>query len=102
MPPINHRPRRRSPDDAIGGPNNQLRVDLYRRLIPQIQQQDQASGAQGYVIHWNDPDAQWNKEDDIRSFWNAVGSTSPTGPPFSSKVSWASAYSGASVPWVMK
>lgn len=69
----NHRYRKRSPDDAIGGPNNQLRVDLYRRLIPQIAEQDQKSGAQGYVTHWNDPDAAWNKADDIRSAWNAIG-----------------------------
>jgi hypothetical protein len=69
----NHRFRKRSPDDAIGGPNNKLRVDLYRRLIPQIAEQDQKSGAQGYVTHWNDPDAQWNKGDDIRSVWNALG-----------------------------
>lgn len=69
----NSRERRRSPDDRRGGANNQLRVDLYRQLIPQIQTQDQKSGAQGYVIHWNDPDAQWNKADDIRSAWNAVG-----------------------------
>jgi len=69
----NHRYRRRSPDDAIGGPNNKLRVDLYRRLIPQIAEQDQKSGAQGYVLHWNDPDAQWNKGNDIRAVWNAVG-----------------------------
>ena len=69
----NSRERKRSPDDRVGGANNQLRVDLYRRLIPQIREQDQRSGAQGYVIHWNDPDAQWNKANDIRSAWNAVG-----------------------------
>ena len=70
-----HHERRRSPDDRIGGPNNQLRVDLYRRLRPQLQQQDQRSGAQGYIAHWNDPDAQWNKPDDAATFWNAVGLT---------------------------
>jgi hypothetical protein len=48
-------------------------VDLYRRLIPQIAEQDQKSGAQGYVLHWNDPDAVWNKVDDIRAVWNAIG-----------------------------
>jgi len=69
----NSRERQRSPDDRIGGANNKLRVDLYRRLIPQIREQDQRSGAQGYVLHWNDPDAQWNKLDDIRTAWNAVG-----------------------------
>jgi len=69
----NSRPRGRSPDDRIGGANNKLRVDLYRRLLGQIQSQDQHSGAQGYVFHWNDPEAQWNKIDDIRVAWNAVG-----------------------------
>jgi hypothetical protein len=48
-------------------------VDLYRRLIPQLQDQDQRSGMQGYNLHWNDPDAQWNKLNDIRAVWNSVG-----------------------------
>lgn len=69
----NSRQRSRSPDDRIGGPHNKLRVDLYRRLRPTVVDQDQKSGAQGYVVHWNDPDAQWNKGNDIRSLWNAVG-----------------------------
>jgi len=71
----NSRERRRSPDDRIGGPNNGLRVDLYRRLIPQIVEQDQKSGAQGFVLHWNDPDAQWNNPSDVNSVWNAIGLT---------------------------
>jgi hypothetical protein len=57
----------------MGGANNKLRVDLYRRLIPQVQEQDQSSGMQGYNLHWNDPDAQWNKTADIRSVWNSIG-----------------------------
>lgn len=69
----NSRERRRSPDPRRGGPNNQLRVDMYRYLIPQIQQQDQQSGAQGYALHWDDPDAQWDKAGDIRNVWDAIG-----------------------------
>jgi hypothetical protein len=69
----NSRERGRSPDDRVGGPNNKLRVDLYRRLIPQLQAQDQHSGMQGYNLHWNDPDAQWNKLNDIRAQWNSIG-----------------------------
>jgi hypothetical protein len=69
----NSRERQRSPDDRMGGANNKLRVDLYRRLIPQLQDQDQRSGMQGYNLHWNDPDAAWNKADDIRAVWNSVG-----------------------------
>lgn len=69
----NSRERRRSPDDRRGGANNQLRVDMYRHLIPQIQQQDQQSGAQGFAMHWDDPDAQWDKLDDIRNRWDAIG-----------------------------
>jgi hypothetical protein len=69
----NSHERARSPDDRIGGANNKLRVDLYRRLRPQIQTQDQQSGMQGYNLHWNDPDAQWNKLNDIRAVWNSIG-----------------------------
>lgn len=69
----NNRERRRSPDPRRGGANNQLRVDMYRYLYPQIQQQDQQSGAQGFAMHWDDPDAQWDKVDDIRNVWDAVG-----------------------------
>lgn len=69
----NSRERQRSPDDRMGGANNKLRVDLYRRLLPQIQQQDQQAGMQGYNLHWNDPDAAWNKTNDIRSVWNSIG-----------------------------
>lgn len=69
----NHRERRKSPDPRSGGAQNDLRIDLYRRLLPQIQTQDQRSGAQGSALHWNDPDSQWNKADDTNSLWNAVG-----------------------------
>jgi len=68
----NHRERRKSPDPRIAGAQNDLRVDLYRRLLPQIQVQDQRSGAQGPVLHWNDSDAQWNKADSP-NLWNQVG-----------------------------
>lgn len=54
------------------GPGNNLRVDLYRMLIPQLQDEDQASSHIGSVLHWNDPDAAWNSGD-LNSVWNAIG-----------------------------
>ena len=54
------------------GPGNNLRVDLYRALIPQIQEEDQASQHVGQALHWNDPDAAWNGGR-IIDVWNAIG-----------------------------
>lgn len=58
-------------------PSNKLRVDLYKRLYPEIINQDQISGALGPVIHWNDPDATWlplgENASDLNLVWNAIG-----------------------------
>jgi len=54
------------------GFGNDLRIDLYRLLIPEFIEQDQASGHQGLSLHWNDPDAAWNGGG-INDVWNAVG-----------------------------
>jgi len=69
----NHRERRRSPDDRIARPNNQLRVDLYSRLLTQHILQDQQSTAQGFIAHWDDPDAAWDQPNDPSAFWDAIG-----------------------------
>lgn len=61
-------------------PSNKLRVDLYRVLLPEIQRQDRLSGAQGPVLHWNDPDAEWDfltlhprAPDALNAVWNKIG-----------------------------
>lgn len=54
------------------GPGNDLRVDLYRALYPEIQEQDQASDHIGNAMHWNDPNAVWNG-DGVLNVWNAIG-----------------------------
>ncbi len=58
-------------------PFNRLRVDLYRRLLPRIQREDQTSGARGYVIHWDDPDAQWDEavgpQAAVQNVWDEIG-----------------------------
>jgi hypothetical protein len=57
-------------------PKNKNRTDLYRRLIPKIVEMDQASGAQGYIAHWDDPDATWDTaglEDVLQHSWDAIG-----------------------------
>ncbi len=55
-------------------PRNQNRLDLYRRLLSKIQEQDQASGAQGYILHWDDPDAEYDEaEIDPTQMWDAIG-----------------------------
>lgn len=54
------------------GPGNNLRVDLYRALYPEIQEQDQAADHIGPALHWNDPDAVWNG-DGVTDVWNAIG-----------------------------
>jgi phage tail-like protein len=53
---------------------NKLRVDLYRRLLPRIQEQDQRSGAMGFTVHWDDPDPFWDSGDPLR-VWDAIGAT---------------------------
>ena len=53
---------------------NRLRVDLYRRLLPKIQEKDQASGTIGFTVHWDDPDPFWNSGDP-KVVWNALGVT---------------------------
>lgn len=52
-------------------PNNNLSIDLYRRLLPLIQTQDQKSGAQGYIEHWDDT-FEWDSGD-IKQVWDAFG-----------------------------
>jgi len=54
------------------GPGNSLRVDLYRALLPEIQEQDQAAEHVGIGLHWNDPGAVWNGGG-VRDVWNAIG-----------------------------
>lgn len=58
-------------------PFNNLRVDLYRRLLPRIQREDQESGSRGFVLHWDDPDAQWDEAPAvgaaIQSAWDEIG-----------------------------
>jgi hypothetical protein len=51
---------------------NRLRVDLYRRLLPRIREEDQRSGALGYVTHFDDPDAFWDSGDPSKA-WDAIG-----------------------------
>lgn len=60
------------PDKADRNAWNKLRVDLYRLLLPKIQERDQKSGAFGFTLHWNDPDAAWN-DGNIQHAWNAIG-----------------------------
>jgi|CXWL01.1.fsa_nt_gi hypothetical protein len=61
-------------------PGNRLRIDLYRRLLPEIQREDQKSGAHGYVFHWDDPDSEWDElllapsdPASLEAVWEAVG-----------------------------
>lgn len=54
------------------GPGNNLRIDMYRALYPEIQEQDQASEHIGNALHWNDPDAVWNSGG-VLNVWNAIG-----------------------------
>jgi hypothetical protein len=57
-------------------PRNKNRLDLYRRLLPKIIEQDQASGSQGYIAHWDDPGATWDEggdEDPVQTAWDAIG-----------------------------
>ena len=56
---------------------NELRVDLYRRLLPRIRREDQSSGAQGFDIHWDDPNAEWDSAGDptkaVQMSWDHIG-----------------------------
>jgi hypothetical protein len=54
------------------GPGNNLRIDLYRALISEIQEQDQRSEHIGPALHWNDPNAAWNGGG-VLDVWNAIG-----------------------------
>jgi hypothetical protein len=54
-------------------PQNQLAVRLYARLLPLIQTQDQKSGAQGYISHWDDA-APWDSGDPT-DVWDAFGAS---------------------------
>lgn len=53
-------------------PTNQLRVDLYKFLLGRIQEEDQASGAFGYVFNWDDPTSGWDSGDPNQS-WDKLG-----------------------------
>jgi hypothetical protein len=53
-------------------PRNNNRLELYKRLLPKIIEQDQASGAQGFIMHWDDPDAVWD-DSDINNVWDIIG-----------------------------
>lgn len=53
-------------------PNNQLRVNLYKYLLGRIQEEDQASGAFGYVFNWDDPASGWDSGDPNQS-WDKLG-----------------------------
>ena len=57
---------------ANRGPTNGLRVDLYKYLLPRLQEEDQASGAFGFAINWDDPNATWDtgSPSDV---WDALG-----------------------------
>jgi hypothetical protein len=54
------------------GYGNNLRIDLYRALIPQIIEEDQKSGHVGPVLFWNDPNAAWNGGR-VQDVWNSIG-----------------------------
>ena len=54
-------------------PRNANRVDLYRRLLPAIQEQDQGSGAHGFSFHWDDPTSAWDQVDSIDAAWDQIG-----------------------------
>jgi hypothetical protein len=54
-------------------PRNANRLDLYRRLLPSIQEQDQASGAHGFSFHWDDPDSAWDDFASIEAAWDHIG-----------------------------
>jgi hypothetical protein len=75
----------------MGGPNqpvdptqnpsrerrNNNRINLYNRLIPEIQRQDALSGAQGPVFHWDDPTATWDElltnKMALDAVWDSIG-----------------------------
>jgi len=48
---------------------NNLRVDLYSKLLPRIIEEDQATGVHSYVNYWDDPDFHW----DDGSLWDELG-----------------------------
>lgn len=59
-------------------PRNKNRLDLYRRLLPRIIEEDQRSNAQGYSYHWDDPDGAWDEtllsdDDPIWRAWDQIG-----------------------------
>lgn len=58
---------------------NRLRVDLYRRLLPRIQLEDQQSLTFGHALHWDDPDSEWDTANDpeaaVQLAWDAIGLT---------------------------
>lgn len=53
-------------------PRNKNRLDYYRKLLPKVQEFDQASGAHGFIAHWDDPDAAWDSGD-VEQAWDAIG-----------------------------
>lgn len=59
-------------------PRNKNRLDLYRRLLPKIIEEDQSSGSQGFSYHWDDPDGSWDEallgvDDPIWRAWDQIG-----------------------------
>jgi hypothetical protein len=57
----------------IGEPSNNLPIDLYRRLLPRIQEEDQAAGAHGYVLRYDDPDSVYDSGDPLTGIYDAIG-----------------------------
>lgn len=57
---------------ASADPGNSLPIDLYRRLLPRIQEEDQAAGAHGYTFRFDDPSSKWDSGDPTEA-WDAVG-----------------------------
>lgn len=60
------------PDPYRRSPSNLLRLDLYKYLLPRIQEEDQASGAFGYIYHWDDPGSSWDTGNPADT-WDALG-----------------------------
>lgn len=61
-----------NPDPHRRDPTNHLRVDLYKYLLPRIQEEDQASGSFGFIFNWDDPTSEWDSGDPNQS-WDKLG-----------------------------
>lgn len=61
------------PLPRVGEPSNRLPIDLYRRLLPRLQEEDQASGAHGYVMRYDDPDSRYDTGDPLLGSYDAIG-----------------------------